>query len=236
MSTENRFWAVIPAAGIGTRMQADRPKQYLPLGTKTLIEHSVEVFCRHDRISGVIVALSGDDDFWPQLPVAGHEKITTVTGGAERCNSVLNCLDLLDDIAAPGDWVLVHDAARPCIGGEDISLLIDNLAVDPVGGLLALPVRDTMKRATADQHVMETVNREGLWHALTPQMFRLQALRKSLQVALEEKQRVTDESQAMELSGYHPQLIQGNPRNIKVTHKDDLALAEMYLVQMVSGG
>ncbi|HKK15319.1 MAG TPA: 2-C-methyl-D-erythritol 4-phosphate cytidylyltransferase [Gammaproteobacteria bacterium] len=233
MSIETRFWAVIPAAGAGTRMQADRPKQYLQVGEKTLIEYSLNAFCRHNRISGVIVALSDDDNYWPQLPVARHEKITTTPGGKERCHSVLNCLEVLGGIAASDDWVLVHDAARPCLCGEDISLLIDRLCTDPVGGLLALPVRDTMKRASGDYRVTETVNRKGLWHALTPQMFRLQALVEALHAALEKQQLVTDESQAMELSGHHPQLIQGNPHNIKVTHKDDLSLAEMYLARMV---
>lgn len=234
MAGDTRFWAVIPAAGTGVRMQTDRPKQYLQLAEKTVIEHVLDTFCAHERISGVIVALSKDDEYWPRLSVACHEKITTVTGGVERCHSVLNCLDLLAEKAATDDWVLVHDAARPCIFERDISALIDSLCADPDGGLLALPVRDTMKRGSVENRVTETVNRTDLWHALTPQMFRMQKLNNALHRALDNQQLVTDESQAMELAGYQPRLVRGNTRNIKITHMDDLSLAELYLIQMAS--
>lgn len=234
MSGDTRFWAVIPAAGTGARMQTDRPKQYLQLAEKTVIEHVLDIFCAHERISGVIVALSKEDKYWPRLPAARHKKITTAPGGVERCQSVLNCLDLLVKTAAADDWVLIHDAARPCISEKDISDLIDTLSADQDGGLLALPVRDTMKRGSGDERVTETVNRTALWHALTPQMFRLQKLCDALHAALEKQQMVTDESQAMELAGYHPRLVRGNPRNIKITHMDDLSLAEIYLIQMAS--
>lgn len=234
MPGKTRFWAVIPAAGVGARMQSDMPKQYLQLGGKSIIEYAVEVFLRHDRISGVVVAISANDNYWKQSGLSGHEKVLTVTGGIERCHSVLNSLDFLAGRAAADDWVLVHDAARPCIRREEISTLMDELSDDAVGGLLALPVRDTMKRASDDNRVTGTVNREGLWHALTPQMFRLQDLATALHKAIRDEKLVTDEAQAMELSGYQPRLVEGNPRNIKITRMDDLALAEMYLEEMNS--
>lgn len=227
-----RYWAVIPAAGVGARMQADLPKQYLRIGNKPIIEHTLAVFCDHKKISGIIVAISEQDEYWSALEIASHPKIRTTIGGTERCHSVMNCLQSLAATAAADDWVLVHDAARPCIGKDDIDHLIDTLARDPVGGLLALPVRDTMKRADGDNRVDETVNREGLWHALTPQMFRLADLSRVLQQAIARDRVVTDESQAMELAGYKPRLVPGRRQNIKVTHKDDIALAELYLKQV----
>ena len=223
------FWAVIPAAGTGSRMQSDIPKQYLKLNGKTVIEHTLDAFCENKKIKGIVVAVSEQDTWWKKLPVSSHAKIKTTQGGAERCHSVLNCLQFLADKAATDDWVLVHDAARPCITSVEIDHLINKLVDHPVGGLLALPVRDTMKRAGKDNIVCETVDREGLWHALTPQMFRLSGLTHALQQAIERKQVVTDESQAMELMGLKPLLIEGQADNIKITRKDDLALAELYL-------
>lgn len=224
-----RFWAVIPAAGAGTRMQAEKPKQYLPLKNKPLIEHTLQPFCSHEKITGIVVAISEQDNYWQTLKISVHPKVKTTVGGTERCHSVLNCLHFLANTATKDDWILVHDAARPCISKEEINNLINELKDDPVGGLLALPVRDTMKRVNDNREVKETVNREGLWHALTPQMFRLGALTQSLQNAVEHGQMVTDESQAMELAGMTPRLVQGRVQNIKVTHQDDIALAELYL-------
>ena len=229
MTKAVRFWAVIPSAGVGTRMLADKPKQYLPVRNKPLIEHTLNAFCSHEKITGVVVAVSEQDNYWPALEISSQPKISTTVGGVERCHSVMNCLKYLSDMAATDDWVLVHDAARPCISKADIDKLIETLAEDPVGGLLALPVHDTMKRADNVNNVSETVNREGLWHALTPQMFRLADLIQALQQAIDRDLIVTDESQAMELAGFKPRLVQGQAQNIKVTHKDDIALAELYL-------
>jgi 2-C-methyl-D-erythritol 4-phosphate cytidylyltransferase len=223
------FWAVIPAAGTGSRMQSDIPKQYLQLNGKAVIEHTLDAFCENRKIRGIVVAVSEQDRWWQNLPVSSHPKIRTTPGGAERCHSVLNCLRFLAGVAAADDWVLVHDAARPCISSADIDHLIDSLADHPVGGLFALPVRDTMKRAGRDNTVSETVSREGLWHALTPQMFRLSSLTRALQSAIERKLMVTDESQAMEMTGLKPLLVEGQAGNIKITRRDDLALAELYL-------
>ncbi len=231
MAAEVRYWAVIPAAGVGARMGVDVPKQYLQIHAKPVIEYSLDVFCRHPRISGVMVALSAQDMHWKTLTVSGNKKITTTAGGAERCHSVLNCLQLLSRQAQAEDWVLVHDAARPCLQTEDIDRLIAQLSNHACGGLLAVPVRDTMKRAETDNTVSATVNREGLWHALTPQMFRLGALTAALQQAIDNGHQVTDEAQAMELTGAKPLLVEGRIENIKITRPGDLKLAEMYLSQ-----
>jgi len=224
-----RYWAVIPAAGAGVRMQTDLPKQYLALRGRPVLDHTLERFCTHPKIEGVVVAIAGGDTCWAALPLATHPKVRKATGGEERCHSVLNCLHLLAGFADPGDWVLVHDAVRPCVSTEDIDRLMNALADHPVGGLLACPVRDTMKRADGDGRVEQTVCREGLWHALTPQMFHLGDLAAALDGAVARGVLVTDESQAMEMAGKRPLLVPGRSTNIKITSRDDLALAELYL-------
>ena len=192
------FWAVIPAAGIGSRMQTEMPKQYLKINDKCILEYTLECFCTHPMITGVVVVLAADDGYWGKLTVAGHAKVMTTPGGAERFNSVLNGLRYLQQQAADDDWVLVHDAVRPCLHHDDIDRLITELGEHPVGGLLALPVRDTMKRVDDAGEVTETVDRTGLWHALTPQMFRLGILERAITQAVEEHRMITDEAQAME--------------------------------------
>ena len=224
-----RYWAVIPAAGAGTRMGAEVPKQYLRLRGKYILEHTLERFCRHPAIAGVVVATAADDKLWDSMDVISHSKVMRTSGGRERCHSVLNGLRFLAGKADADDWVLVHDAARPCVRHEDIDRMITGLATHPVGGILALPVRDTMKRSGDDDEILETVDRNRLWHALTPQMFRLQDLTNTLQSAVESDRLVTDEAQAVELSGRKPKLIAGHPDNIKITHIEDLALAELYM-------
>ncbi len=231
MTAGLRYWAVIPAAGVGTRMQSKVPKQYISIHNKTILEHTLERFCSHPKIEGVVVAISGSDNFWTTLDISSHPKITVVEGGVERFHSVLNGLHVLSKQANSSDWVLVHDAARPCLRKEDINRLIDALAGHEVGGLLGLPVRDTMKRADLSCTVQETVEREGLWHALTPQMFHLDVLINSLENALSQEKVVTDEAQAVELSGFRPVLVEGRPDNIKITRNNDLALAELFLSQ-----
>ncbi len=225
----SRYWAVIPAAGAGARMGSETPKQYFIVHGRTVLEHAVERFSRHPRISGVIVALARDDRRWNQLPCAGESKVRRVAGGAERCHSVLNALHALSATTDANDWVLVHDAARPCLRAADIDRMIEVLSAHPIGGILGAPVRDTMKRSGKSGEIEETVDRNGLWHAMTPQMFRLGMLSESLARAIDQGQRVTDEAQAMELAGYAPLLVEGHPDNIKVTRPQDLALAELYL-------
>jgi 2-C-methyl-D-erythritol 4-phosphate cytidylyltransferase len=178
-----RYWAVVPAAGIGQRMQSDRPKQYLQLGRQTVIEHSLEVLLGHPRVGGAVIALATDDPYWPSLSIGHSKPLLTVTGGAERFDSVLNALRaLMDQPAAEDAWALVHDAARPCLRGEDLDRLIDGVGTELSGGLLALPVRDTLKREGPAGRVGTTVDRSGLWHALTPQLFPAATLSEALQV------------------------------------------------------
>jgi 2-C-methyl-D-erythritol 4-phosphate cytidylyltransferase len=230
-----KFWAVVPAAGIGSRMGGDTPKQYLPLLGRPIIAHTLARLCNHPRISGVIVALAADDRWWPQISLDFATAPRVVDGGAERRDSVLNGLAGLGEHARDDDWVLVHDAVRPCLRDADIDRLMNTLSADNVGGLLAIPVRDTMKRCSADLRVCETVSREFLWQAQTPQMFRLGELRDAIQRSVDEDRDVTDEAQAMELCGARPRLVEGHEDNIKITRPEDLALAEMFLSHQKEG-
>ncbi len=230
MTNKPKYWAVIPAAGVGKRMQADRPKQYLALHGRTVLEHTLVRFLDHPHISGVVVVLTDGDPYWQELAIT-HPKLVTAPGGKERCHSVMNALQVLRGQAAEEDWVLVHDAARPCLRREDIDHLIHALSDHAVGGLLGQPVADTMKRTSADDAVIETVSRDHLWRALTPQMFRLGELYEALDSALKNHQLVTDESSAMELAGKAPKMVEGQGDNIKITRPQDLRLAELYLAE-----
>lgn len=217
------FWAVIPAAGVGARMAADRPKQYLQLGGRTILEHSLNCFLDHPSVKGVVVSLAADDPFWPGLPCANDPRIQRANGGRERADSVLNALLLLHaQGAADSDWVLVHDAARPNLARSDLDRLLLELADDPVGGLLAVPARDTLKRVDANGRVSATVDRSTIWQAYTPQMFRLGALHRALADSLVADVAITDEASAIEWSGQAPRLIEGRNDNIKVTRPEDL--------------
>lgn len=217
------FWCVIPAAGVGSRMQADRPKQYLMVGGKTILEHTLACFLDHPKLWGVVASLSEQDPYWPTLACSQDPRIRRALGGAERADSVLNALTLLlKQGANPEDWVLVHDAARPNLALEDLDRLLSLLAEDGVGGLLAVPARDTLKRADAEGRVAATVDRSVIWHAYTPQMFRLGMLHSALSRALAAKHLVTDEASALEWAGYAPRLIEGRSDNLKVTRPEDL--------------
>jgi 2-C-methyl-D-erythritol 4-phosphate cytidylyltransferase len=221
--------AVLPAAGIGSRMQAECPKQYLSVGGKTLIEHSIRALLQSGRVSQVIVALSPHDTQFAQLPIASDPRIRVVEGGAERAESVMAGLD----VAGDNGWVLVHDAARPCLHPGDLNNLLAICATSKVGGILAAPVRDTMKRGEPGiAAIAHTVDRQDLWHALTPQFFPLELLKTCLRRALNEGAVVTDEASAMEYCGFHPMLIPARADNIKVTRPEDLALAEFYLTRL----
>jgi 2-C-methyl-D-erythritol 4-phosphate cytidylyltransferase len=204
------------------------PKQYLPLHHKPVLQHTLQQL-QLPQIAGIVVCLAADDTYWPTLTPPPHTLVTQ--GGAARHHSVLNGLKKLQNYAQPQDWVLVHDAARPCVRQTDIQRLMTTLVNHPVGGLLAVPVRDTMKRVDEDNQVTKTVERQGLWHALTPQMFRLDLLLPALQQVIRQNLQVTDEAQAIERLGYQPVLIAGHADNIKITHPQDLALATLYLQQ-----
>ncbi len=230
MSDSNCYWAVVPAAGVGKRMAADRPKQYLRLGQKTVIEHTLDRLIESMVFKRVIVALSLDDPYWPTLSYASSAGVIRVPGGKERADSVLSALDFLLTIAGENDWVLVHDAARPCLQVKDIHGLIDSVKHDSMGGILALPLHDTLKNVS-DEHISDTVDRTTIWRALTPQMFRLKSLRDALKTALVQGLVVTDEASAIELQGGRPRIVEACPDNIKITRPEDLPLAGFYLEQ-----
>ncbi|OOZ36264.1 2-C-methyl-D-erythritol 4-phosphate cytidylyltransferase [Solemya velesiana gill symbiont] len=229
MSASPGYWAVVPAAGAGRRMGSEVPKQYLQLGERKVIEHTLGRLLGHTLIRGVAVAVSASDEWWPETAFAGHPSVFRVGGGEERCHSVLNALVELKRHADPDDWVLVHDAARPCLRSEDIDRLIQAMKDDAPGGLLAVPVHDAVKRSDEGDRVVETVPREALWRAYTPQVFRLEALHEALKRALAEGQLVTDDASAMELQGVKPLLVEGHSDNIKITRPEDLELAAFYL-------
>ncbi|MEZ9183360.1 2-C-methyl-D-erythritol 4-phosphate cytidylyltransferase [Vibrio splendidus] len=221
--------AVVPAAGVGSRMKADRPKQYLQIHGKTILEHTVEKLLSHPQVSKIVVAVSDDDPYYPELPLNLNSLVIRVSGGTERADSVLSALDYIAQQQL-NDWVMVHDAARPCIQLSDIDKLISGAMTHDVGAILAAPVRDTMKRGAQGQ-IEHTVDRVDLWHALTPQMFRSKPLRKVLSEALQQGVSITDEASAFEWKGLSPALIGGRSDNFKITQPEDLALAEFYLSQ-----
>jgi 2-C-methyl-D-erythritol 4-phosphate cytidylyltransferase len=227
-----RCWAVIPAAGVGSRMGTTNPKQYLKLRGKTVLEYSLARIIGHPRIAATVLVIAAADVHWPRL--AGNfsdQALLIAHGGAERSHSVLNGLLALAEHASRQDWVLVHDAARPCVRRQDIDNLLDRLLDHPVGGLLGIPVADTMKRTDHAGNIIATVQREGLWRALTPQMFRYGMLTQALRAALSKGETVTDEAAAMETAGFTPRMVEGHADNIKITRPQDLVLAELYLQQ-----
>ena len=221
MST--KYWAILPAAGSGTRFESITPKQYFNLLDKTVMQHSVDRMCQLD-LQGCVIAIGADDQVAQSLEFLHPELLHWVTGGAERMDSVLAALEYLQDFAHESDWVLVHDVARPCILASDLQRLMDTLSDEEVGGLLAVPVRDTLKLA-AQQHVVKTVSRDNLWQCQTPQMFRFGLLKQALQQAKANQQLVTDEASAIELLNLKVQLVMGSSSNIKITYPEDLRLA-----------
>lgn len=221
--------AIVPAAGVGRRMQLDHPKQYLRIGDRTVLEHTLQRLLALPQVERAIVAISDGDPYFGELELAGDARVDRVAGGEERADSVLNGLKLAQQQGY--QWALVHDAARPCVREADIQQLIDCVLASPErqGGLLAMPVRDTMKRAGSDRRVCRTEDRDNLWHALTPQLFPVDELLKAISLALSQGQAVTDEASAMELQGGQPLLVEGHGDNIKITRPADLPLAEFFL-------
>lgn len=226
---QDKVWAVVPAAGVGSRMRASCPKQYLPLAGLSVIEHTLQRLLTLPVIEKIFVAISPNDAYWCDLDISKHPKILTSEGGNERADSVLNGLQSLTDIAAENDWVLVHDAARPCVSVDAIEVLLSKCHAHAVGGILGVPVADTLKRVDAKQGIEQTVDRSVLWQAQTPQLFRYKVLREALARALASGAVVTDESSAIEYAGLLPLMVEGNSDNIKITRPDDLPLAEMIL-------
>jgi 2-C-methyl-D-erythritol 4-phosphate cytidylyltransferase len=222
-----RFFALLPAAGIGSRMAADCPKQYLPLAGRNMLWHAINAFERHPSIERTFVVLSPDDGYWEGQDWSDLSRLEVLRcGGTSRAETVANGLRALSHLAGEEDWMLVHDAARPCLSDTLLDQLINALGQDPVGGILAIPVADTLKRQTPDGHIRETVPREGLWGAQTPQMFRYGTLVRALDHA---GTAVTDEASAVEALGLAPRLVEGAATNLKVTFPRDLEIAEWLL-------
>jgi 2-C-methyl-D-erythritol 4-phosphate cytidylyltransferase len=222
-----RHFAIVPAAGSGARFGADQPKQYLSLLGRPLLHHTLAVLAACPEINRVWVVLAADDAEWGRYDWSelGAKVETLRCGGASRAESVANGLAAAATVAADDDWVLVHDAARPCLSAAMLAALFAELVDDPVGGLLAVPVADTLKRADAAQRVAATEPRDALWQAQTPQMFRYGLLRDALAACRD----VTDEAGAVEALGLRPKLVRGDATNLKVTYPADLALAAMIL-------
>lgn len=222
-----RHFALVPAAGSGARFGSEIPKQYLPLAGRPMIHHALAALCRCERIDRVWVVLSPGDAWWEAYDWSSLDAKLEVLrcGGATRAESVANGLDAVGQVVEEDDWMLVHDAARPGLSQALLAALCDALRDDPVGGLLAVPVADTLKRADSGQRVAATESREGLWQAQTPQMFRYGLLRQ----ALDGRQAVTDEAGALETMGYRPLLVRADATNFKVTYPADLELAELVL-------
>ena len=225
------LWCVVPAAGRGARVGGDVPKQHRPIANKPLLIHTLERLAVHPRIAGFMVVLAADDAHWPKLREIASKPVLTAVGGADRADSVLAGLHALHDRATSNQFVLVHDAARPCVRMSDISRLLD-LGIPAGGALLAAPVRDTLKSADEANHVIATEPRQSRWRALTPQLFRYGELVAALEAAHVAGIAVTDEAMAMERAGHRPLLVEGSEDNIKLTTPADFVLAEFILSRM----
>lgn len=227
---------LLPAAGSGQRMAGSRPKQYLELLGKPVLQQTLERLGGLTCFERIVLVLAAEDPWWPvvkaQLPADLQARLVIAIGGRERCHSVLSGLAALRGLAANDDWVLVHDVVRPCVHPDDITKLLETLHNDAVGGLLATPVRETLKRANANGLVEQTVDRAGLWCAATPQMFRYHLLQQALQSAVASDRIVTDEAEAVEAAGLPVRLVQGGADNLKLTYPEDMKLAELILGAM----
>ena len=232
-TTGPRYWAVIPAAGVGKRMQAstanNTPKQYLEIQGRTILEHTLVRLKQINNLAGIVLVLGKDDNWWSQLDESSNAEIITATGGEQRVNSVYNGLQALENVANAQDWILVHDAVRPCVPLPDLNTLCSELDDVETGGLLAAPVRETLKKVNSKLMVESTVPREDYWLAATPQMFRYGVLSTAIEKALHDKVQITDEAHAMERAGYAVKVIQGSADNIKITHVEDIFMAEQIL-------
>lgn len=229
-SVMQNFHVIIPAAGTGNRMAAVTPKQYLPLCGKPMIAHSLQTFLSSSRIASVHIALSKDDDFWSALNLTEDGHLTEdcrlhihQTGGNTRAETVLNTMIAIHHQVGDSDWILVHDAARPGLTSDLLNTLLDSLFDDAVGGLLALPLADTLKQSNNEQRVQQTIPREALWQAQTPQMFRYGLLKRALESFSDSP---TDEAQAVEALGLQPKLVVGSLMNMKITYPQDIILME----------
>jgi 2-C-methyl-D-erythritol 4-phosphate cytidylyltransferase len=226
-----RYFLVIPAAGSGRRFSSQVPKQYAVLAGSTVVEHALSTFEADPDCAGIVIALAADDAQWPAVAARLSNRVETAQGGEQRAHSVRNALRALVGRAQDDDWIMVHDAARPCFSAADLATLKRELASHAAGGLLAVPLADTLKRAgdAEPAEVAATLDRSGLWRAATPQVFRFGVLLRALEAALAAGRVPTDEAQAVEWAGHRPRLVAGRADNIKVTTADDLGLAAAIL-------
>ena len=230
MAATDRLWCIVPAAGSGRRFGSDIPKQYLPLAGKPMLECTLERLAACREVAGLMVVIADGDAYWPGISSVRGKPVRTATGAAERSGSVLSGLRALPPDVGADEFVLVHDAARPCISADDVAMLVAR-GVPAGGALLAAPVRDTLKRANGERRAVGTESREALWRALTPQLFRRGELTHALEAAEADGIAITDEAMAMERAGHRPLLVEGAEDNIKVTTAADLALAAYLLRQ-----
>lgn len=229
ISSSPSYWVIVPAAGMGARMNAAISKQYLMLGDKTVLEQTLQRLLKIPRLAGIVVAIAPDDSTWTTLQISKHPLLHVTCGGAERADSVLNGLHFLQNKLQPQDWVMVHDAARPCVSLQDIETLCTQLREDAVGGILAAPVSDTLKNVNQQNEISQTVDRRALWQAQTPQLFRYKLLRDCLLQAVADKKIITDEASAVELYGFIAKVVEAKHYNIKITRPNDLPLAELIM-------
>lgn len=233
--TSPSIWAVVPSAGLGRRFGSKNAKQYVELGGEAIAQRTLTTLIDTQLFTKIIVPLSSNDQLFAALPVSKRAELESVIGGDTRAQSVLKGLRALSGRADANDWVMVHDMARPLITKSDVMTLLSSLKDHPVGGILALPATDTVKfscevNTTCNASVVErTIDREAVWLAQTPQLFRYGLLCDALDLAIEQGLPVTDEASAMEFQQHEVALVMGNPKNIKITHRGDLQLAEFYL-------
>ena len=232
MSTTNKRYLVIPASGVGSRMGADKPKQYLTLNNGlSILDQTLSTLLEMDEIDGCVIAISNQDQYFQHSTLVNHPKILkVVAGGKERFHSVINALEGLQEYAGSEDWVLVHDAARPCVDPKDVKKLINTLKNHAVGGILAIPAVDTIKQVNANQ-IEKTLDRSQLWQAQTPQMYRFGLLLEALNQALAAQVAITDEAGSIEHLGLESLVVESSKKNLKITTTEDLALANFYLAE-----
>jgi 2-C-methyl-D-erythritol 4-phosphate cytidylyltransferase len=230
------MWCVIPAAGRGSRFGAEVPKQYLAVLGKPVIEWTLRRLASHPQIDGLMVALAADDRYWPGWSSLEGKPVRTCIGGAQRADSVLAGLEALAGVVTPSDWVLGHDAARPCVSHADLERLIHAGRGDAVGAILAARARDTLKRADAKGRIAATLPRENVWRALTPQMLRIGELTAALRENESEASAFTDDANALEARGQFPLLVEGSEDNLKLTLPEDVALLEAILRRQIAAG
>ena len=232
MKTQTRLWAVVPAAGSGSRFSKTELKQYQYIQNCTVLEHTVNRLNTLD-LAGCVLAIGENDNFARTLSFDHKEKLHFCLGGAERVHSVLNALIYLSDIADENDWVLVHDAARPCVARDSLEQLVNSAIQNNQSAILAIPVRDTLKQVHTGNQIEKTVSRELLWQAQTPQIAKLKILKNALETALANNIVITDEASALEYINYPVQVVQGRSDNIKITYPDDLELAQLILQSQI---